>query len=152
MDAVLLDTDVFSYLIRPGDTRGERYGSHVRAKTVALSFITVGELYVWAEKKGWSGRTLGQFEERLRAAVIVPYDLELCKTYGRVKVSLPVGRVVPPNDLWIAVCAIRHSIPLVTNNPKHYEGIPGLKVITEAGTTKGSPPSPTTRSLFNPPE
>lgn len=35
MDAVLLDTDVFSYLTRIGDTRGDAYRPHVRGKTVA---------------------------------------------------------------------------------------------------------------------
>ena len=41
MDAVLTDTDVFSYLMKPKDTRGDAYRPHVRGKTVAVSFITV---------------------------------------------------------------------------------------------------------------
>jgi len=45
MEAVLTDTDVFSYLMKPKDTRGDAYRPHVKGKTVAVSFITVGELY-----------------------------------------------------------------------------------------------------------
>src|SRR5271156_2753329 len=117
MDAVLLDTDVFSYLSKEGDTRAELYRPHVKGKTIALSFITVGELYVWTVKRKWSPKRIAALEQRLKAAVIVPYDLELCKEYGRVKAGLlAAGRVVPANDLWIAICAIRHSIPLVTHN------------------------------------
>jgi predicted nucleic acid-binding protein len=124
MDAVLLDTDVFSYLMKPKDTRAEVYRPHVTGKTVAISFITVGELYYGAEKKRWSGKTLRNFQERLKAVVVVPYDAELCQTYGKVRASLPAGIVVAPNDLWIASCAIRHSIKLITNNRKHFEQNP----------------------------
>ena len=58
MDAVLLDTDVFSFLIRPGDTRGDLYRPLVQGKTIALSFISVGELYVWAELRNGRPPTL----------------------------------------------------------------------------------------------
>jgi tRNA(fMet)-specific endonuclease VapC len=149
MDAVLLDTDVFSFLIRQSDTRGDLYRPHVKNKTVALSFISVGELYVWAAKKNWTPKTLAAFEERLKATVIVPYDLELCKEYGRIKAQLPAGRVVAANDLWIAVSAIRHSIPLLTHNRKHFEGIPELKFISESPATPGRPAQ--TGRLFEPP-
>lgn len=145
MDAVLLDTDVFSYLSKEGDTRAELYRPHVKGKTIALSFITVGELYVWTVKRKWSPKRIVVLEQRLKAAVIVPYDLELCKVYGGVKAGLPTGRTIPANDLWIAVCAIRHSIPLITHNAKDFEGIPGLVVISES--TKPQPPK--TGDLFN---
>jgi predicted nucleic acid-binding protein len=41
-------------------------------------------------------------------------------------------RTVTINDLWIAATAIRRSIPLVTNNRKHFSVIPGLTIISEA--------------------
>jgi len=135
MDAVLLDTDVFSYLIRPGDGRGDAYRLHVLNKTIAISFITVGELYYGSIKKGFVERTLANLEERIKAAVIVPYDQELCREYGRIRHSLPAGINVTTNDLWIAASAKRHSLPLVTNNRRHFEHIAkyaGLKMITES--------------------
>jgi len=146
MQAVLLDTDVFSYLMKTNDPRGDAYRPHVEGKTVAISFITVGELYFGAEKKKWSGKTLSAFQERLKAVVVVPYDLELCRTYGRVRASLPPGVTVAPNDLWIAACAIRHSIPLITNNRKHFEHVPGLQLISEAPHKTAVPPK--TGNLF----
>jgi len=147
MEAVILDTDVFSFLMRPKDTRGDAYRPHVKGKTVAVSFITVGELYHWAEKRKWSAKSRQNLEERLKAVVIVPYDAELCRTYGRVRASLPTGLVVAANDLWIAACAIRHAITLVTNNRKHFERIPGLTIISE--TPAKTVPASTTGELFN---
>lgn len=132
MDAVLLDTDVFSFLMKEGDTRAALYWPHVKGKTVALCFVTVGELYVWSIRRRWNLKRTAAFEQRLKAVVIVPYDLELCKTYGKLRASLlDKGLPIAANDLWIASCAVRHSIPLVTHNAKHFASIRGLKVITE---------------------
>ena len=78
-------------------------------------------------------------EERLNLAVIVPYDVEICKRYadiGLAKTADNTTRNVPANDRWIAACAIRHGLKLVTNNRKDYEGIPGLEIISEAPQRK----------------
>ncbi len=37
-----------------------------------------------------------------------------------------------PNDWWIAACALRHGIPLVTHNPRDFVGIPGLQLLSHA--------------------
>jgi tRNA(fMet)-specific endonuclease VapC len=137
MDAVLLDTDVFSFLIKEGDSRANLYKDHVKGKTIALSFVTVGELFAWAVKKRWSAKKSAELERRIKAAVIVPFDLDLCRRFGKLKAELMnAGRVIPANDLWIAACALRHSLSLVTHNFKDFEGIPGLTIITEANRPK----------------
>jgi tRNA(fMet)-specific endonuclease VapC len=100
---------------------------------VALSFITVGELLFWAQKRKWGDRKIADLHTRLNSTVIVPYDLALCETYGSLKAKLQEsGRNVADNDLWIAACSVRHSIPLVSNNRAHFEGIPDLVLISEA--------------------
>jgi tRNA(fMet)-specific endonuclease VapC len=130
---VLLDTDVFSYLGRSGDTRAALYRPHVDGKLVAVSFITVGEILFGAYKNKWGITKLEQIKTRLRSVTIVPYDWTVCQTYGDLKARLQeAGRGVADNDLWIAACAVRHSIPLVSNNRAHFEGIPGLVLISEA--------------------
>jgi tRNA(fMet)-specific endonuclease VapC len=141
MEAVLLDTDVFSYLTRANDARGDVYRPHVRGKTIAISFITVGEIYFGAEKAKWGTAKLNNFLERLKAVVVVPYDIEICATYGKLKASLRgAGLIVGDNDLWIASCAIRHSIPLFSNNRRHFENISGLDLISFAPTNPSQKP------------
>jgi tRNA(fMet)-specific endonuclease VapC len=83
MDAVLLDTDVFSFLGKPRDSRGELYRPYVIGKIIALSFISIGELYVWTIRRKWSSSRVAALERHLQNLVVVPYDLELCKEYGR---------------------------------------------------------------------
>jgi tRNA(fMet)-specific endonuclease VapC len=134
MDAVLLDTDVFSYLLKRADTRAEAYRSHVANKTIAISFVTVGELYSWAEKRQWSPERRADLDATLRSVVIVPFDLDLCRAYGRLalmKTDEGTDRRLASNDRWIAACAIRHSLTLISNNRKHFEGIPDLTLVSE---------------------
>jgi tRNA(fMet)-specific endonuclease VapC len=137
MDAILLDTDVFSFLMKGTDTRAELYKPHVRGKTIALSFVTVGELFAWGVRKNWGAKRFADLEQRIKAAVVVPFDLDLCRQFGQLKAELlKIGNPVAANDLWIAACALRHSIPLVTHNAKHFTKIPGLTVISEVETPK----------------
>jgi tRNA(fMet)-specific endonuclease VapC len=42
------------------------------------------------------------------------------------------GRPIGHGDAWVAAVALRHGMPLVTHNRKHFEGIPGLAVVSEA--------------------
>jgi len=127
-----VDTDVFSYLMKPDLTWGELYRPYVLGKTVAVSFITVGELLFGARKRKWGARKISDLHTRLRSTVILPYDLALCEAYGNLKaVVYGSGRVIADNDLWIAACALRHSLPLVSNNRAHFDGIPGLVLRTE---------------------
>lgn len=51
---VLLDTDVFSYLLNANDRRADFYRPYVQDKILSVSFVTVGELYYGAVKKLWA--------------------------------------------------------------------------------------------------
>ena len=119
--------------MKPGDLRAEIYKKHIQGRLMAVSFITVGELLFGAKRKKWGAAKLADLNQRLRSVVIVPYDREVCATYADLKVRVQtIGRPVADNDLWIAACAVRHQIPLVSNNRDHYAHIPGLILISEA--------------------
>ncbi len=71
-------------------------------------------------------------EERLRNYIVVPYDHEVARSYARIAAERKRnGRPISLHDAWIAACAVRHGVPLVTNNAKDFEGITALEVITE---------------------
>lgn len=128
MDTVLLDTDVFSYLLT-GHRRGDPYKRHVYRKTIAISFVSIGKLYSGALKGGWGAVKLESLESRLRAALTVSLDRDVCRAYATIRnQKSPTGshRVVEANDAWIAACAVRHALPLVSNNRRHFDWIPGL--------------------------
>jgi predicted nucleic acid-binding protein len=133
LDIVLLDTDVFSYLMEPGDPRGLPYLRHVEGRTIALSFITVGELLFGAFWRDWGEQRTADLQRRLEAAFIVPFDHAASVAYARLKTRLRrEGQILADNDLWIAALAVRHSVPLVSNNRAHFERVPDLVLISEA--------------------
>lgn len=119
--------------MKPGDKRAEAYRRHVQGPLLSVSFISVGELLFGAKKKRWGAAKMAGLNQSLRSVVVVPYDREICATYAELKARVQeMGRPVGDNDLWIAACAVRHQIPLVSNNRAHYEHIPGLVLISEA--------------------
>ncbi len=136
MEFVLVDTNVFSYLLRSNDTRADLYRPHIQGRKVAVSFVTVGELYYWAARNKWALGRIRDLEAHLNAATVVPYDHDICRAYANLKSSLRTmsgsHRLIGDNDFWIAACAVRHAVPLITHNRRHFEGIPGLNIICEA--------------------
>lgn len=129
---VVVDTDVVSFLFK-GDTRAQAYREHLQGKTLAISFMTVAELYQWAYVRTWGEQKLAQLEERLRAYVVVPYDNELCKQWARVCAERQrLGRPISVQDAWIAATALRHGYPVVTHNHDDFAGITGLDIISES--------------------
>jgi tRNA(fMet)-specific endonuclease VapC len=131
--AVILDTDVVSFLFK-GDTRAEAYRIHLRGKTLALSFMTVAELYQWAFVRNWGADRITRLEQQLANYVIVPYDRELCWQWAKICAARQsLGKPISVPDAWIAATAVRHACPLVTHNKDDYTDVTGLIVITAGG-------------------
>ena len=133
---VLVDTDVFSYIFDSRSPLAEQYQAHLRNEHGGVCFITIGELYAGARQKAWGRRRVAKLEATIQEFALVRIDLAVCQAYADLKTQAktPQGsdRVTSDNDLWIAACAIRHDIPLLSNNRWHFEGLPGLQLISEA--------------------
>ncbi|MBW1800971.1 MAG: type II toxin-antitoxin system VapC family toxin [Deltaproteobacteria bacterium] len=128
---IMIDTNIVSYLMR-GRAEAHAYAQHLQGKLLAISFVTVGELFYGAEKARWGHQRRMKLETTLRNFLVIPYDYEIAKNYARILADCDrQGRPISSNDAWIAACAMRHTVPLVTHNAKDFETISGLKLITE---------------------
>jgi tRNA(fMet)-specific endonuclease VapC len=77
-------------------------------------------------------RALTLLENAIRMTAIVPHDLEICRRYAETKSDLELaGTPIADNDLWIASCALRHSIPLLSHNRRHFGRVPGIRLDSE---------------------
>jgi predicted nucleic acid-binding protein len=133
MESVLLDTDVFSFFFKK-DTRREMYASDIHGKQLCLSFMTIAELKRWALERNWGERRRESLTQALRHYVVLPYDAGMADAWAEVMVSRSrIGRQIECGDCWIAAAALRHGIPLLTHNWKHFQDIPGLNLVTHAG-------------------
>jgi predicted nucleic acid-binding protein len=133
MRAMVVDTDVVSYIYKK-DTRAAKYEPHLVNAITSISFATVAELERWAIAKNWGRRrhaemlttVLGRF-------AVIESNHALCRQWGEVtEAAKRLGRVIRPNDAWIASTAILYRAELVTHNAADFDYLPGLTVITEA--------------------
>jgi tRNA(fMet)-specific endonuclease VapC len=129
---IILDTNVVNYLMRGGPL-AEAYGRHVEGRLAAIAFITVGEMYYGAENANWGPEKRQKLETTLRNFVVIPYDHEIARAYGRIAAERKrAGYPISLHDAWIAACAVRHNIPLLTHNAGDFQNISNLQIVTEA--------------------
>lgn len=124
-DYPLLDTDVASFLFK-NSPRAKPFRPLLKGKQPALAFVSVAELFKWTLKRGWSARKIDQLEAALRPYVVIPYDRDVAWAWARVVTACEsAGHPIAPSDAWVAA-ALRHDVPLLTNNVKHYENAQSL--------------------------
>jgi predicted nucleic acid-binding protein len=126
--AVLLDTNIVSFLFK-GDTRATAYAPMVEGNRLAVSFMTVAEMFEWAAVRKWGQRRLARLEQALVSYLVLPVDVELCRIWGTLRAQQQaIGRPISTQDAWIAATALRFALPLITHNPSDFASIAGLEV------------------------
>lgn len=130
MNVVLLDTNIVSFLFK-GDSRAISYAPYLEGRRLAISFMTVAELFQWAAIRKWGARRRNQLEANLQNYTILPFNIALCHLWGETRAKCrAVGQPISPQDAWIAATALQHHLPLVTHNPSNFAGIEELEIIT----------------------
>lgn len=124
----LVDTD---WLIN--SFRGTRLAtetiSRLRTEGLAVSIITVGELYEGAMTSADPAAELATFENLLEPFTTVTLDDVCMQHFAFLRSSLRrQGQLIPDLDLLIASTALRHDLILVTANRRHFNRIPNLQL------------------------
>lgn len=131
MNVILLDTNIVSFLYK-GDSRAKQYTPYLEGRRLAISFMTVAELFQWAAVRRWGKRRKKRLEETLRSNyAVLAFNIELCQIWGEIRAARrAMGKPISPQDAWIAATALQYELPLVTHNPTDFEDIEKLEVIT----------------------
>lgn len=127
MSQIMLDTNICIYIIK-------NKPEHVREKLkcynvgdLALSSITLSELYYGAYKSQYVEKNILALEHFLKPFDIVEYDLKASIEYGKIRANLEKsGQMIGGLDMLIAAHAKSLNMTLVTNNTKEFERIDGL--------------------------
>jgi tRNA(fMet)-specific endonuclease VapC len=130
VSAIVLDTNIVSYLMK-GHALAERYRPHLDGRTLAVSFMTVAELYEGAFRAGWGSRRMARLEDVLRTYLVLPSTPETSKRWGQVRAERR-SQPISCEDAWIAAAALVYKCPLATHNAADFAGIDGLEIVTEA--------------------
>ena len=124
----LLDTNIVIYVIkrRPIEVLG-LFNEH--AGRMAISAITLSELYHGAEKSAKVSQNLEVIEEFSSLLEVLPYTAKASAHYGSIRSSLEkAGQPIGVNDLHIAAHARSEGLVVVTNNVSEFARVPGLMV------------------------
>ncbi len=127
--AKLLDTNICIYIARNQPATVARRFARAAPGTLAISIITWGELCFGAAKSKDRSHVNTLLDQFSRLVAILPLPPEAGPHYGDVRAVLEkVGKPIGNNDLWIAAHALTLGVPLVSNNAREFERVPGLKL------------------------
>lgn len=130
MSLLLIDTDIASFIFK-GSDYVIPYLPLLSDQELALSFMTIAEMFQWAILRQWGDRRLSQLEQYLSNYLVIPVDQPLCREWAQVRIERQrIGRPISPQDAWIAATALRHDLPLITHNVKDFLEISNLRLMT----------------------
>jgi predicted nucleic acid-binding protein len=112
-----------------GDKAIEKRAIHVGLDHLAVSFISLSELYYGAYKSQKVKQNLSAIKSLESKLKKVESNREVCESFGKLKSELEKdGKIIDDADLFIACCALETNRVLVTNNERHFSRIKGLKL------------------------
>ena len=123
----LLDTDICSAHMRRPAKLAHRFIQHTGQ--LAISSVTLAELYAGAYKHSQVSRLLDLITDLLQEVQVIDFDSACAEKFGQVRGTLlQQGISVPTTDLMIASAALVDNLTLVTHNTADYQNIPGLRL------------------------
>jgi predicted nucleic acid-binding protein len=116
---VVLDTDVASRSLR--NRLSPKLSATLAGYAWSVTFVTVGELWQWADARSWGRRSRAELADWLAHVVVVDSDDNVAREWGRSAAAARLrGRPRPTNDSWIAACCVARDLPLATLNLKDF--------------------------------
>jgi len=138
MTAFLLDTNFCIHFIR-GRAWARSALARVQVLDVAISAVTVGELYEGAHRSDFPTKELAKAEAFLKPFQVIPLGREEAIDWGLIEARLrKEGNPIEAEDSMIAATAHNHGLTLITGNMEHFARVKGLKVVDwEENPSKG---------------
>lgn len=124
----LLDTNIVIYVLkrRPIEVLSL---FNENASRMAISAITLSELFHGAEKSTRVSDNLVAIEDFCSRLEVLPYGAKAAQHYGAIRASLEkTGQPIGVNDLHIAAHARSEGLVVVTNNVGEFARVPALQV------------------------
>ena len=124
----LLDTNIAIYTIknRPAEVR-EAFKAH--DGQMCISSVTLMELIYGAEASQAVERNLRVIEGFAARLDVLSYDDAAAAHTGQLRAELKkIGRPIGPYDEMIAGHARSRGLVVVTNNLRHFQAVPGIRV------------------------
>ena len=124
----LLDTNICSAYIKGDATVWNRFIQY--SGGIALSVITVGELWTWAKRAKHGQRVHRAVGEFIELVEVIDIDLQVALRFGELRACMfDAGTRMPDMDALIAATALVHNVTLVTHNTVDFQNVEGLRIV-----------------------
>ena len=124
----LLDTDICIYWMKNIRSIQDKI-SQIGWEKIYICNITVAELYFGAYNSQRVAENLIRVQKFIQNIEVIYLDDRAGQKFGELKASLrKIGQPIADFDLLIASIALTKNYSLVTNNTRHYQRIPELKL------------------------
>ena len=124
----LLDTNIVIYVLkrRPIEVLSL---FNENASRMAISALTLSELFQGAEKSSRVSDNLVAIEDFCSRLEVLPYGAKAAQHYGAIRAGLKkTGQPIGVNNLHIAAHARSEGLVVVTNNVGEFARVPALQV------------------------
>ena len=124
----LLDTNIVIYVLkrRPIEVLAL---FNENASRMAISALTLSELFQGAEKSSRVSDNLVAIEDFCSRLEVLPYGAKAAQHYGAIRAGLEkTGQPIGVNNLHIAAHARSEGLVVVTNNVGEFARVPALQV------------------------
>jgi tRNA(fMet)-specific endonuclease VapC len=127
---LLLDTNICIYLIKQQPPAVLEHFLAYQPGDIGISTITLAELNYGVAKSRQVEKNAVALDEFLIPLEILPFDDGAAAEYGIIRSGLErAGTPIGAMDLMIAAHAVSLDVPLVTNNRREFDRVPGLQVL-----------------------
>ncbi len=124
----MLDTNICIYIIKNHPPAVIEKMKEFSPADLVISSITVAELEYGASKSSNAGKNKETLMKFLTPFEVASFDESAAAHYGEIRAHLErSGKPIGAMDLLIAAHARSLSLTLVTNNPREFERVPGLR-------------------------
>jgi tRNA(fMet)-specific endonuclease VapC len=129
MICYMLDTDIYSYVIREKPLKVFERFEALEMGQLCISVITYAELIYGVEHSSSKKINRPIIDDFVRHLSIIDWDKEAAEHYGNIRAFLRAeGNIIGSMDMMIAAHARSQKMILVTNNDKHFKRVPKLKI------------------------
>ena len=126
----LLDTDWAIHYLN-GNPQVMRRLDSLRPDGVSISIVFVAELYEGIVNSPNPEDDEREFADFLQPFPLINLNLAICRIFGVERARLrAAGTPIQDMDLLIGATALHHDLTLLSNNRRHFERLPGLRIIS----------------------
>ncbi len=123
----MLDADIASYFSQGSHPSVDRRMAELDRDDVCISAITRSEILYGVEVSPRRERDAARVANFLAYTTVLDYPSGAAEDYALIRGELKrAGKIIGPNDLFVAAHARHLGLTLVTNNTREFSRVPGL--------------------------